>query len=153
MLLFLHFSRQKIMETLEALRRQIRSTETLHTVVRTMKVLSMTSIHQCEDAVASLEDYDRTVRLGLQVAMRHRPHGAPLAPSGGKRIGAVVFGSAWGMCGRFNEQIATYAAEALSEEHPDSVRLLSLGELVGGRLEDKGQIGRASCRERVYCEV
>jgi F-type H+-transporting ATPase subunit gamma len=124
------------MDDLESLRRQIQSTETLRSVVRTMKILAMTSIHQCEDAVASLADYDRTVRLGLQIAMRHRPREATLPTSGGRRIGAVVFGSAWGMCGRFNEQIANYTQEQLADEAPDTVRMLALGELVGGRLED-----------------
>jgi len=124
------------MDDLESIRRQIRSTETLRSVVHTMKVLAMTSIHQCEDAVASLEDYDRTVRLGLQVAMRNRPGGGALTSSGGTRIGAVVFGSAWGMCGRFNEQIAHFTQERLADEDPDTVEMLALGELVSRRLED-----------------
>ena len=126
------------MDDLESLRRQINSTETLRSVVRTMKILSMTSIHECEDAVASLADYDRTVRFGLQIAMRHRPPEATLPTSGGRQIGAVVFGSAWGLCGRFNEQISSYTQEQLSEEDSDTIQVLALGELVGGRLEDVG---------------
>ena len=126
------------MDDLESLRRQIHSTETLRSVVRTMKILSMTSIHQCEDAVASLADYDRTVRLGMQVAMRHRPREAPLPTGGGGRIGAVVFGSAWGLCGRFNEQIANYTQERLADVDSNTIQLLVTGELVGGRLEDVG---------------
>jgi F-type H+-transporting ATPase subunit gamma len=126
------------MDDLETLRRQIQSTETLLSVVRTMKVLSMTSIHQCEDAVASLADYDRTVRLGLQAAMRHRPRGVPLTAGGGPRVGAVVFGSAWGLCGRFNEQIAAHTQARLDERDDAEVHLLALGELVDGRLEDVG---------------
>ena len=126
------------MDDLETLRRRIQSTETLLSVVRTMKVLSMTSIHQCEDAVASLADYDRTVRLGLQAAMRHRPRGAPLPAGGGARTGAVVFGSAWGLCGRFNEQIAAHTRSRLDERSDAQVQMLALGELVGGRLEDVG---------------
>jgi F-type H+-transporting ATPase subunit gamma len=126
------------MDDLESIRRQIHSTETLHSVVRTMKILSMTSIHQCEQSVASLEDYARTVRLGLQAAMRHRPHEASIAPTGGARVGAVVFGSAWGMCGRFNEQIAEHAAQRFTKEGDGSVQILGLGELIGGRLEDVG---------------
>jgi len=128
------------MDDLESLRRQIHSTETLRSVVRTMKILSMTSIHQCEDAVASLADYDRTVRLGLQIAMRHRPREATLPTSGGRRIGAVVFGSAWGLCGRFNQQIASYTQEQLADESPENIQMLALGELVGGRLEDVGHL-------------
>ena len=124
------------MDDLESIRRQIRSTETLHSVVRTMKVLSMTSIHQCEQAVESLADYERTVRLGLQAALRHRPRGTSVAPTGGSRIGAVVFGSAWGMCGRFNEQIAEHAAERLAAN--EAVHVLGLGDLISGRLEDVG---------------
>ena len=126
------------MDDLETLRRQIQSTETLLSVVRTMKILSMTSIHQCEDAVASLADYDRTVRLGLQAAMRHRPRGVPLTAGGGPRVGAVVFGSAWGLCGRFNEQIAAHTQARLDERGDAEVHLLALGELVDGRLEDVG---------------
>ncbi len=126
------------MENLETLRRQIQSTESLRSVVRTMKVLSMTSIRQCEEAVESLADYDRTIRLGLQAALRHRPREAALVPDSGKRIGAVVFGSAWGMCGRFNEQLASYAAEQLAEADTDHVQLLALGERIGGPLEDAG---------------
>ncbi|MEF8795354.1 MAG: F0F1 ATP synthase subunit gamma [Salinivenus sp.] len=126
------------MDDLESIRRQIRSTETLHSVVRTMKVLSMTSIHQCEQAVDSLTDYERTVRLGLKAALRHRPRGTSVAPTGGARLGVVVFGSAWGMCGRFNEQIAGFAAERLAEAGNETEHVLGLGDLIGGRLEDVG---------------
>ena len=126
------------MDDLESIRRQIRSTETLHSVVRTMKVLSMTSIHQCEQAVDSLADYERTVRLGLRAALRHRPRGTSVAPTGEGRLGVVVFGSAWGMCGRFNEQIAAFAAERLAEAGNETEHVLGLGALIGGRLEDVG---------------
>ena len=126
------------MDTLEALRRQIQSTETLHSVVRTMKALSMTSIHQCEAAVASLDEYTRAVRLGLQAALRHRPPGSVLPVEQGTRMGAVVFGSAWGLCGRFNDQIASYAAERWVEDGDAPHCLLAVGDLIGGRLEDRG---------------
>lgn len=126
------------MDDLESIRRQIRSTETLHSVVRTMKVLSMTSIHQCEQAVDSLADYERTVRLGLRAALRHRPRGTSVAPTGEGRLGVVVFGSAWGMCGRFNEQVAAFAAERLAEAGNETEHVLGLGALIGGRLEDVG---------------
>ncbi len=127
------------METTEAIRRQIDSTQTLHAVVRTMKVLSLTSIRRCESAVDALKDYDRTVRRGLQIALRHRPrempgvHATPTA-----HIGALVFGSTWGMCGRFNEQLAQAAADRLSDLDPERVTLLALGEYVGGALETAG---------------
>lgn len=127
------------MQTLEALRHKIHSTESLHAVVRTMKVLSMTSIRQCEEAVESLADYYRTVRLGLQIALRHRPQeGVRLPTASSGRLGVIVFGSAWGMCGRFNENLAEYATEELDVLMSEEITLLALGEYVGGALEANG---------------
>ena len=126
------------MQTLETLRRQINSTESLHSVVRTMKVLSMTSIRQCEAAVESLSDYYRTVRLGLRIALRHRPReGTTLPTAASGRLGVIVFGSAWGMCGRFNENLAQHTAERLADTD-DPQTILVLGEYVGGALESQG---------------
>ncbi len=128
------------MQTLETLRRQMNSTESLHSVVRTMKVLSMTSIRQCEAAVESLADYNRTVRLGLQIALRHRPReGSPLPTASSGRLGVIVFGSAWGMCGRFNENLAHHTAERLLDETGQKT-VLVLGEYVGGALESQGVV-------------
>lgn len=127
------------MQTLETLRRRITSTESLHSVVRTMKVLSMTSIRQCEEAVASLADYARTVRLGLRIALRHRPReGVRLPTVASGHLGVIVFGSAWGMCGRFNENLAQYAADQLGDERSAGRVLLVLGEYVGRALEAQG---------------
>ena len=131
------------METLESLRRQIATTRHLHTVVRTMKVLSMTSIRQCERAVESIADYDRTVRLGLQAALRHRPRrrqDLPIEPAGRGRgaVGGIVFGSTWGMCGRFNELLADSVAEAVGTMSASPVRLLAMGEYVTVPLERAG---------------
>jgi len=129
------------MQTLEALRRQIDTTESLHAVVRTMKVLSMTSIRQCEEAVDALDDYYRTVELGLHVALRHQPPGQSLQdtepPS---RMAVLVFGSVWGMCGRFNEQLAHQVNAHLDELGADPEALVVLGDYVGDALE---QVGRA----------
>jgi F-type H+-transporting ATPase subunit gamma len=127
------------MHTLETLRRQIDSTESLHSVVRTMKALSMTSIHECESAVESLARYYRTVRLGLQAALRQRPRDRqlPRTRSTGA-VGVIVFGSAWGMCGRFNEQLAAEVTGWLADRQINPRRLMALGEYVGGALEARG---------------
>jgi len=130
------------METLESLRRKIATTEHLRTVVRTMKMLSMTSIRQCERAVESIADYDETVRLGLQAALRHRPSRRLdlLVGSAGRTGGAVgglVFGSTWGMCGRFNEQLAESVADTVGSM-ASPIRLMALGEYVAVPLERAG---------------
>ena len=115
------------------------TTRSLHTVVRTMKVLSMTNIHQCEQAVASLGDYEKTVRDGLHIALRHRPVGALQArasPTG--PTGVLVFGSVWGMCGRFNEVLADAVTDALSDHPASHVGLMTFGEYVSGALAHRG---------------
>ena len=57
-------------ETLSDLRRKIDGAAELKSVVRTMKALAAASIGQYEKAVLSLNDYNRTVQLGLIACLR-----------------------------------------------------------------------------------
>ena len=101
-------------DTLETLRRKIGGATELESVVRTMKALAAASIVQYERAVHSLDDYYRTVELGLVAWLRHT--GVAIYPAGGAqknkgcdRRGGVRLGSgtgrpvqrgARGICGR-----------------------------------------------------
>lgn len=128
------------MPTLEALQRTINSTESLQSVVKTMKALAAVSIRQYEHAVAALAEYTQTIELGLQIVLRDPPLtlDATSAPDG--QLGAIIFGSDYGMVGQFNEQIATYAAEAINAaRRPAAQRhILAVGERVSARLADAG---------------
>jgi F-type H+-transporting ATPase subunit gamma len=129
------------MHTLESMRRRIGSAEDLHAVVRVMKALAAVSIRQYEQAVESLAAYSRTIEMGLQVVLRNRPEevGGPEA-SPGSRWGILVFGSDQGMCGSFNEQMASFALEQIGAlpGKPEDRVLLVVGARVAGRLEDAG---------------
>ncbi len=129
------------METLAQLRRQVDTADDLGGIVRTMKALAAVSIRQYEAAVRSLADYARTVELGLHVVLRDLPAPEP-APrrKPAQRIGAIVFGSDHGLCGRFNEDIVQHALERLAE-HPAGVelRLLAVGARAGSLLAHAGQ--------------
>ncbi len=113
------------METIEDIRRRIKNAGELHSIVRTMRALAMTSIRQYERAVESLADYYRTTELGLHVVLTtavREGYALPLAPRkplAERGTAILVFGSDQSMCGQFNEQIAAYTAE----------RLVSLGIL------------------------
>ncbi len=115
------------MESLERLRAQLDSLDSLHTIVKTMKAMSAASIRQYEKAADSLADYYRTVELGLHVVLRDLQE--PILPPPPKheplRLGAIVFGSDHGLCGRFNEEITTYALGQVNSiaPHPEN-RLL-----------------------------
>jgi F-type H+-transporting ATPase subunit gamma len=130
------------LETLETLRRRIRSTQDLQSVVKTMKSLAAVSIRQYERAAQSLEEYNRVVEMGLHIALRNRPDGVNVGEERPQeRLGAVVFGSDQGMCGQFNERVAAYALErmdAMQIRNQDR-SILSVGVRVTARLEDARQ--------------
>ncbi|MEJ2012512.1 MAG: hypothetical protein P8X64_09860 [Anaerolineales bacterium] len=60
-------------QTLEALRHRIHSVEEMQSVVTTMKAMAAVNIRQYEAAVKSLAEYNDTVDMGIQIALRHRP--------------------------------------------------------------------------------
>lgn len=131
------------MESLERLHRQLDSLDQLRTIVRTMKALSATSIHQYEQSVRALAGYYRTVERGLHVVIKDMapavvPDRRSRAP---QRLAAIVFGSDHGLCGRFNEQITDYALERLdaTATEPGDRKVLAVGARVGAALEQRGQ--------------
>lgn len=131
------------METTDRLQRHIETLQELRTIVRTMKALSAASIRQYERAVTALTDYYRTVELGLHVALQDVE--GPTAP--GRRrgeaapLGAVVFGSDHGLCGRFNEAIAQYALQRMdaAPAQLENRRLLAVGARAAASLEQAGE--------------
>ena len=130
------------MQTMEALKRKIKSAEDLQSVVKTMKALAAVSIRQYQRAVESLADYNKTVELGLQVALRNRlGHVAGMPSIPANRIGAIIFGSDQGLCGQLNEQITAHALAAMNElgVATQNRYLITVGLRVGGCVEDAGQ--------------
>ncbi len=57
-------------DSVASLRHKIGSAKELESVVRTMKAMAASSIGQYENAVRSLDDYYRTVQLGLAACFR-----------------------------------------------------------------------------------
>jgi F-type H+-transporting ATPase subunit gamma len=131
------------MEQLETLKRRISSVEDLHSVVRTMKSLAAVNIHHYEGASRSIAEYNRTVERGFQILLRQLP-----IPSAGRQedtsggCGVVVAGSRHGMCGQFNQQIASFAIGRLDEleVEPERRLILTLGQRVSSRLKERDQM-------------
>ncbi len=104
------------MHTTEQLRGSIDTAESLHSVVSTMKALAAVNIQQLESVVHSIDEYNRTVEMGLQVLLKNRPKGVSLIePLLSDALGVVVFGSDQGMCGQFNEEIVSHAIDDMQE--------------------------------------
>ena len=130
------------MQTTESLKRRIKSAGDLLSVVKTMKALAAVSIRQYQKAVESLDDYNRTVEMGLQIVLKERM-GATMQRKGGeiKRLGAIVFGSDQGLCGQLNEQISVFALDAMKEAgvKKENRKVLAVGARVADYVEDAGQ--------------
>jgi len=133
------------MEELERVKRKIKNAEELQSVVKIMKAISSTNIREYERAVESLAEYSRSIEMGLSVVMMNQRRIPAPFPSGkgkgkGEVLGAVIFGSEQGLCGKFNEQIAIFALGELAEMGYDDeeTRAVAVGERVIGHLEDGG---------------
>lgn len=120
----------------EALRRKIDGASDLEAVVRTMKALAAASITQYEQAVQALEDYNRTVQLGLSACFRQHPFHATDAPRHGLH-GAILFGSDQGLVGQFNDTLADFARQQLPHQ-ADQLMLWCVGERAADQLSTAG---------------
>jgi F-type H+-transporting ATPase subunit gamma len=130
------------MEALEALKKTITVTEELQSLVKTMKVLAGINIRQYERAAHAVAEYNRTIEMGLQIALRSLPEQAlPPRRAPGRKLGAIIFGSDQGMCGQLNDVVVSHASRALTKlafRREDQV-ILAVGQRVAAQLDASGQ--------------
>lgn len=127
------------MPTTDAITRRINTAEDLRSLVRTMKALAVVNIRDYEEAAAALDDYAAAVALGFQALLHIRPDILPprSARQPTSRVGTIVLGSDYGLCGSFNEQVAAFYLE---RRPAGTVPLLALGTRIAARLEDRGVV-------------
>jgi F-type H+-transporting ATPase subunit gamma len=125
-------------DTLESLRHKIEMVGELNLVVRTMKAVSASSINQYEKAVLSLEDYYRTVRLGLFACLNEaRELMEQRVKKKTGKTGAIVFGAGQGLVGQFNDVLCQFTAGKLEQMQGEQM-VWSVGASLKGQLEDMG---------------
>lgn len=135
------------METEQTLRRRIKTVGDLHAIVRTMKVLAAVSARQYEAVSKSLDDYNQTVEMGLQVALRGKVFDKPGRPRPMTDLAAIIFGSDIGLCGRFNEDLVSFSLDSMNGLRvPQSERtVLAVGGRIHARLNELDHPVRDSC--------
>ncbi len=138
------------MSSIELLQRQIHTAQDLQAVVKMMKVLAALNIHQYEQAVTSLADYNHTIEMALNVVLKaiHTHDAHTQQDSDQKslltldvgRCGVIIFGSEQGMCGQFNEQISHYAIAELEKLKisPEQLAIFAIGSRIISHLETAG---------------
>jgi F-type H+-transporting ATPase subunit gamma len=134
-------------QTLEALRHRIHSVQEMQSVVTTMKAMAAVNIRQYETAVKSLAEYNDTIDMGLQIALRHRPEQIVIAGSVlSGPLGVIVFGSDQGMVGQFNQQVTNQVNLMLASDglRGRECTVLAIGRRVAGRLIQAGKRPQAA---------
>ncbi len=129
-------------DTLESLQRRKQSAGELASVVRTMKAMAASNINQYEMAVQSLQDYYRTISLGLNACLANQrfSHSSFEEFNTNKRVTvAVVFGSDQGLVGTFNDILSAFVRQTL-QDIPDKIEVWAVGERVYSRLKDAGLV-------------
>lgn len=123
-------------ELSSGLQRKINSATDLKSVVRTMKAMAAANINQYEMAVSALDDYYKTVQLGLVAYFRHnQANGKPVnyaLANNTKRlgkIGFIVIGSDQGLVGKFNDTLVSHLL-SLMETLPGEKRIWVIGERI-----------------------
>jgi len=128
-----------LMESLELIKKKIAGAQSLRSIVRTMKILAAVNIRQYEKALHSLQEYNETIEMGLQVVLRGKGGKTRLHEENSQStVGAVVFGSDMGMCGQFNEQVVQFAANKFKTLETPEIKTIAVGEKIVSRLEDVG---------------
>jgi F-type H+-transporting ATPase subunit gamma len=130
------------METLESLRRKLDGVEDLKSVVRTMKAMAASNIHQYEMAVTALTDYYRTLTLGIIAYFRQtetETRTITEAHQGNKEktTYAIVFGSDQGLVAQFNDSLTEFVSKTL-HDIPGNKEVWTVGERVQLLLSDVG---------------
>lgn len=124
-------------ESVARLRQQIASAQVLESVVSTMKAMAASSIGQYESAVHSLDDYYRTVQLGLAACFQQGE--SPSVITNPKRdtaaIGVIVFGSDQGLVGQFNAAMVEFVVDTLATLPREKI-VWAVGERIQSRLAD-----------------
>lgn len=139
-------------DSMPALKRKINSANDLRSVVRTMKAMAASSISQYEQSIQSLEEYQRTLRLGLIACLQGDSganviskaplyQGYPKAAS--PPIGIIIFGSDQGLVGEFNDILLSFMKQKLGSKVSD-ILLWPVGELMQSRLSDEKLISLRS---------
>lgn len=125
-------------QSLEVLARRTASMQGIRSIVHTMKTLSVINSAPYEHAARAIEAYHDTVRLGLHALLSQM---APIERSASPprtRV-LIVFGSDHGLCGNYNEALAS----SVSQLHTNAagfLRILCIGAKMADALRDRGLV-------------
>jgi F-type H+-transporting ATPase subunit gamma len=124
----------------DSLRSKIAGAKDLKAIVRSMKALAASSIGQYEKAVEALNEYCRTVELGLVACLKSESPSIPATfpPADTGETVAIVFGSDQGLVGRFNDVLMEFAISTLNSLPAKSPQIWAVGERMQALIAEAG---------------
>jgi len=126
--------------SLDRVRRQLESAESLGAVVRTMKSLASVRVHQYRRTMRALDASTLTLDRAARALLYLHPELAEPEPVRlDAPTGLVVFGSDRGLCGPFNDRMARVASAHLAAHAAaERTRVAAVGKRVASRLRVAG---------------
>lgn len=124
-------------QTLEQLSRRSDTLSSIRGIVHTMKTLSAINATPYEHAARSIEAYHETILKGF-AAFAHRTGELGRAPVDLAEQWLLVFGSDHGLCGNYNDVMATRVLSYCEEKATRSPRILCVGMQMNDALVDRG---------------
>jgi F-type H+-transporting ATPase subunit gamma len=128
------------MQDLQSINRQINSAEKLQSIVSTMKAYASANINQFQNAADASMTYRKVLDMGLYVIFTGDDEKARIQPQKKGSTIHIVFGSDYGLAGRFNERIAEFALKKITQGKEDII--LAIGQQILPRLTDKLMVSK-----------
>src|SRR2546430_14591621 len=129
------------MANLLDIRRRIKSVKNTQQITKAMKMVSAAKLKRAQDRVINARPFANKMTEVLAELATHTPedfHHPLLDQRGDERYLVVLITADKGLCGAFNTNLLKAAQVFLKDNSGKQIEFLTIG-----------QIGRASCRERV----
>lgn len=123
-------------QSLEALSRRTASMQGIRSIVHTMKTLSVINSAPYDHAAQAIEAYHETVLSGLHAMLSQVGPLEATASAPVERI-LIVFGSDHGLCGNYNQALASHVVAQLGEA-TQHITVLCVGAQIADALQDEG---------------
>jgi len=128
------------MQGLQGIKKSIDSAENLRAIVSTMKAHASANINQFQNAAKASMEYRSILDMSLFIVLSEEEEMVTSEEIQKGNILHIIFGSDYGLAGRINERISSFAFEQISQNADDKV--IVIGQQVFQRLKDDVTISK-----------
>ena len=128
------------MQTLEGLKKRIKTTKSLKDIVGSMKTLSAVSVGQYEKSAKSLDNYSAVIEKAIYAVLKNKTLFAKKNKPINQKVIAIVFGSDQGLVGKFNKAIMDFSFDYLNKNNIDkkNITLIVAGKSLASKIVASG---------------